>query len=102
MPAIEDNEQIYDDEIAPALREINAKCLENKIPFIAAVEWNAGQIGLTSCRVPGETLEMLMLNHCAKTGTNIDGYILGLIKYCNSKGIDTSSSIMMQKMDGKL
>lgn len=99
---IKDNEQVYDDEIAPALQKVNAICLKHKIPFVAAIEWNVGERARTVCRVPGQDLAMTMLEHCAKTGTNIDGYIIGLLRYCDSKGIDTSSSIVMQKMKGKL
>ena len=102
LKQVEDNERIYDEAIAPALRDIIIICEKHNIPFTAVAEWNAEQIGMTCCQVPGQCLSMTMINHCVKTAPNIDGYIIGLLRYAKKSGIDYSSSIVMQKMDGKL
>jgi hypothetical protein len=44
---------------------------------------------------------MIMLNHCAKMGTNVDGYVMGLVKYAKEKNIDYSGSFVMKTMAGE-
>ncbi len=94
-------EQWYEAEIAPALMEIGRKCEARGVPFVAVVEWEPEQRGRTELLPPGSSLAMVMLRHCAATAPNIDSYIIGFGRYCREQGIDTSSSIVMNRMEGK-
>ena len=95
------NERWYDEEIAPALAEIAQKCHARDIPMVAVVEYDPGKRGRTYVSTPKEGLAMTMLGHCAKMGENVDGYMIGLVRYCYEKGIDTSGSIYLRKFEPK-
>lgn len=98
------HEAWYDAEIAPELAAIAKKCEERCVPFLAVVEyapasgsgpartWHRGRTGF----LPKDAgLEMVMLHHCVKMGVNVDGYIIGLRRYCKEEGIDTSASLFL-------
>ena len=89
------NEKYYDEEIAPALAELAKKCAAKKMAFVAVVEYLPGECGETSMLSNDADLGMIMLKHCAKMGTNIDGYVFGLLRYCNKHNIEYDSSIVM-------
>ena len=91
-----DNERWYDDEIAPLLLEIARKCDAKGVPFLAAVEYAPGDRGKTFVN-PTESLAMTMLSHCCKMGTNIDGYLIGIQRYCHENNVDTSQSIYLNR-----
>lgn len=91
------NEEWYDKEIAPILLELANKCGDRGMAFVSVVEYEAGKRSQTTRLPDGSGLAMVMLNHCAKMGENVDGYVLGLKRYCDINGIDTGSSIVMVK-----
>ena len=93
-----DNEEFYDREIAPVLLELMEKCLARDMAIIAVVEYKNGETGRTTGLPANASLPMVMINHCAKTVPNIDGYILGVAKYCRQNGISLGSSIVMERM----
>lgn len=95
-----ESEQFYDDEIAPALREIMTKCQERGMSFLGLVEYSPGERGRTTVLQPEAGLEMVMATLCAKAGANIDSFMIGLARYCHDKGIDTSQSIVMRQWFG--
>lgn len=90
------DEEWYDQEIAPALAEIGKKCKERGASMIATVEYAKGERGSTIVRGPDTGLEMVMLELCAKSGTNVDRYLLSLRRFCEESGIDTGESIFMR------
>jgi hypothetical protein len=90
------SEKIYDDEIAPKLKEAGELCVKHGIPFLAVVEWEQGKIGRTDYQTKDECLEMIMIRHCAKTAPNIDGYIIGLVRWAKKHGVDFSRSFVMK------
>ena len=96
-----DNEEFYDKEIAPVLKDLMEKCLARDVAIVAVVEYKTGETGRTTGLPPNASLPMVMINHCAKTVPNIDGYILGIAKYCKKNGINLSSSIVMERMGFK-
>jgi hypothetical protein len=96
---MENSEQFYDEEIAPAVLAIAQKCEENGIPFLSVTEYAPGKFGETAVRTPDETLKLTMVRHCLKTAPNIDGYIIGLVKYLKEKGVDTSASIVCRTLE---
>lgn len=91
------NEKWYDAEIAPALLELSRKCGERGMAFIAVVEYDPKSRGRTSFIPEPQSLEMVMINHCAKMGNNIDGYLMGLMRHCDKNKIDYSNSIFLHR-----
>lgn len=93
------NEEWYDAEIGPKLRELSTACADRGMSFQACVEYAPDQLAQTYQMMhPG--LKMQMVQYCARTAPNIDSYVIGLAKHCREKGIDTSASIIMQKLTG--
>ena len=90
-------EKIYDKEIAPKLLEIAKLCEANGIPFLAVAEWSPGKVGRTELRTNDECLEMVMMHHCAKTAPNIDGYLIGLIRWAKENNVSMDSSIFLKQ-----
>lgn len=93
-----DNEKFYDEEIAPALAEIAKKCMDRGMSITAVVEYNPGEPGITAWLGKDAGLAMIMLRHCAKMGTNLDGYVMGLMGYAKDKGVKMGSSIVARLM----
>lgn len=94
-----DNEKFYDDEIAPMLLEVSKRCEAMAISFIGVVEYEHGSRGRTSTIHSDAGLEMRMLDFCARTGSNVDAYIISLIRYCRRNNIPFDSSIVMNRMN---
>jgi aspartate 1-decarboxylase len=96
------NEEWYDKEVAPKLRELSKLCGDKGMAFIAVVEYAPGERGRTVAIPSNAGTAMIMLNHCANMGENIDGYIIGLRRWARENGVDTSGSIVMNQLDGKI
>jgi hypothetical protein len=90
-------EDWYDKEIAPKLLELSQQCYDHGMSFLSIVEYERGSRARFRRLTKDAGLEMTMIDHCAHTAPNIDGYVLGLIKYCREKGIDTGASLIMQR-----
>lgn len=89
-------EDWYDREIAPKLLELCQACQERGMPFLSVVEYEPGSRSSTFMLGENPGLEMVMIQHCAKTAPNIDGFMIGLLRYCREKGIDTSGSMFVR------
>ncbi len=94
----ESNEEWYDREIAPALKDLAEACHQRGLSFLAAVEYESGNRSRTEWLTRDAGLEMVMLKYCAQTAPNLDGYVIGLIKYCCEKGISMDSSIVARML----
>lgn len=92
-----ENEEWYDREIAPKLRKLCEACMKRGLSFAAQVEYEPGSRARTEWLAPNAGLEMVMIRHCAATAPNIDGYVIGLIRYCREKGIPTDASIVARQ-----
>jgi hypothetical protein len=90
-----DKERFYDDVLAPALKDIASKCIEQGMSFVASVEYEPGERGSTRVIGPNSGLAMVMLGLCDKAGVNIDSSILGLARHTKSNNIDTQGSLVM-------
>lgn len=93
-----ENEQWYDREIAPKLLELGESCRARGMSFLSVVEYEPGNRSRTFTVTDNADLEMVMIQHCAQTAPNLDSYVIGLIRYCREKGIDTRASIVMQQL----
>jgi hypothetical protein len=91
------NEEWYDKKIAPKLAELANQCGERGMSFLSVVEYEPGSRSRTQRLTNGAGLEMTMIAQCAMTAPNIDGFMIGLAKYCREKGIETSASFVMQQ-----
>jgi len=94
------NEEFYDSEIAPKLLELANQCGDRGMSFVSVVEYAPGERSTTKRLMTDAGLAMVMLAHCAKMGENVDGYIMGLMRYCREKSIDISASIILSKFTG--
>ena len=93
-----ENEEWYDREIGPKLRELCAACNAHGMAFISAVEYAPDKLAQTYQAPSTAGLKYVMLQYCARTVPNIDSYVIGLIKYCREKGINTDESIIMRRL----
>lgn len=80
------SEQFYDDEIAPVLRELSAKCVAKGIPFLAVVEYEPDCIGRTEFLPPVATIGMLMAVWAARAKGNADALIMAMQKHGRQHG----------------
>jgi hypothetical protein len=93
-----ENEDWYDREIAPKLAKLANACGNRGLSFIAVVEYESGNQATTTRFSEGAGLAMTMISHCAQTAPNLDGFVIGLARYCQEKGIDTGASIVMRQL----
>lgn len=91
------NEEWYDREIAPKLLELSNLCGNRGMSFVSTVEYAPGKRSRTQRLTPSAGLEMNMLALCAASGLNVDGYMIGLIRYCREHNIDTSQSAFLNQ-----
>lgn len=91
-----ENEDWYDREIAPKLLELSKACHDRGMSFLSVVEYEPGGRAQTRRLTDKPSLEMTMIQHCANTAPNVDGYMMGLYRHCREKGIDTSASMVMR------
>lgn len=94
-----EDEQWYDDEIAPMLLEVSKRCEARGVSFIGVVEYEAGSRGRTETVADNAGLEIRMLDFCARSGSNVDAYIIALIRYCRNREIPMDSSIVLNRMN---
>ena len=94
-----ESEKVYDEEIAPKLHEVGKLCEKHGIPFLAVAEYTPAMIGKTAVRTNDECIEMVMIRHCAKTAPNIDGYVIGLLRWAKKNNVDMSGSIVMSRFE---
>jgi len=92
-----ENEQWYDAEIAPALLALAERCKEREMSLVAVVEYAPGERGATYQLTESAGLPMVMLQLCGMAGENVDGYMIGLTRYCKKHGIDTGASMFMTR-----
>lgn len=92
------NEEFYNVEIAPALLELGQKCVDRRMSFVAVIEYKPNEPGTTAWLGENAGLAMVMAQHCAMMGTNLDGYVMGILRYAKENGIDFSGSIVARQM----
>lgn len=94
------DEEWYDKEISPKLLELAEECGKRGLSFVSVVEYEPGSRAHIRRLTEDAGLEMMMIEHCATTAPNIDGYVIGLARYCREKGIPIGASMVMQKLTG--
>lgn len=94
-------EQFYDEEIAPALLAIANRCNERGIPFVASVEYKTGEHATTFQLGPDACLAMQMVYMCSRTAPNVDSYLINLIRHAKQNGISMEESMFLNKYADK-
>lgn len=94
----QDNEAIYDAEIAPVLAKLAERCTQIRMPFIAVAEYRPGEHGRTAVSVTGQGLAMSIVGIAAQTGVNVDALMINIMKHCQQNGIDTGASIFLRRL----
>lgn len=89
------DEQWYDEEIAPKLKEISDACKAKERSFLATVEFNADERGHTINMCEGASVAMTMQHILMRSRGNIDGFVMQVQRWAKAKGIDTSQSIVL-------
>ena len=91
------SEKLYDEVIAPKLREIGELCQKNGVPFVAMVEWEPGQEGRTELMPLSASMAMHITALAARCGNNVDSLFIAIARFCEKHEIDTSRSIVLGK-----
>lgn len=89
------SEKLYDEEIAPKLKELSELCQRAGIPFVALVEYAPGEHGRTEFVPMSASIQMHITTMAARCNANVDGLMIGIKRTCERKGIDTSASIYL-------
>lgn len=97
-----ERERIYDEFIAPKLLEVADLCRTHDLPMIAAVQYSGDSWGETSVTgvVGGEHLALTMMRIAARARGNLDSFVISLLRYCAGKRIDTSASMVANRVLG--
>lgn len=90
------NEEWYDKELAPKLRELADQAGARGMSFVSVVEYAPDHRSRTTLLGPHAGIAMKMLTLCAAAGENVDGYMIALTRHCRENGIDTSASMVMR------
>lgn len=91
------SEALYDERVAPLLKQAAEICIDLNLPFLAVVEYGPDKRGETRVITPDEGLAMTMARGVIQHGINVDGYLIGLIRHCNKNGIDITGSMFLGK-----
>lgn len=94
-PTEASKEQVYDDVIAPKLREIAAVCRQYDIGFVSEVEWNKGKAGRTVYLPADASWAVRMVEACMRCNGNVDQFILACVQYARIHG---HNSVFMKDM----
>ena len=81
-----DKEEFYDQEIAPALLVLCKRCQDRGISFVAKVEWEPGESGMTAFVAEGAGIGMVTAAWAAKANGNADSLIFAMMKQARERG----------------
>lgn len=90
------NEEWYDAEVTPKLRELANACHERGMSFFSDVEYEPGKRAGTYYLTESAGIEMHLLHIMAMTAPNIDAFLINLIRYAKEKGLDLESSMFLR------
>jgi hypothetical protein len=82
------NEEWFDAEIAPALLTLAKRCEERGVSFLNIAEYDPtdGRTTRTMVLAPGHSLGMKVVELSMRTKDNVDGLIMGLMRYARAHG----------------
>lgn len=91
------SEKLYDDEIAPKLKELSEVCQRAGVPFLALVEYEPGEHGRTEYAPDSASLQMHIASFAARCDGDVDALVIAIARFCKRKGIDVSGSIVLTR-----
>lgn len=81
-----EKEDFYDQEIAPKLLALCKECQDRGVSFVAKVEWEPGESGMTAFVAEGAGIALLIASWAAKANGNADALIMALMKHGREYG----------------
>lgn len=91
-----ESEKFYDEEIAPALRELSDRCRSKGINFLAMAEFNHGEVGLTMAREGAAGPQFRLTSTAATAMGNVDQMMLSLLEWHRKAG---SGSLFLKVLE---
>lgn len=82
----QERESFYDIQVAPVLRELNARCVAKGLSFLAVVEWAPGEHGRTFGCAPMAGLGIKLANAAAHANGNADVIIWAMMDHAHKHG----------------
>lgn len=80
------SEKVYDDEIAPKLKEISELCQRHGMPFVALCEYEPDQLGRTEFMPPDAGAAMTIAAYAARCDANVDSLMIAIQRYSEKHG----------------
>ena len=93
------NEEFYDNEIAPELARLARKCSERGMSFMAAVEYEHGEIAETSIAACGFSWVFEMPRLALKCLGNLDKFIFAAASRARRRDdVDANASMVLKML----
>lgn len=86
------SEAIYDEQVAPLLKQVGDLCLQHGFSFAAACEYAPGDTGLTFTTTidPDKTgATMVLADLGVRARGNFDALVMGVMRYARKHGHDS-------------
>lgn len=90
-----DNEQFYDDHVAPVLADLAKKCTDRGMHLCAFVEFDAGEFGTTCGVASTPSFSFLLAEAAMRCRGNVDSLFAALAKHAREHG---HSSLILSQM----
>lgn len=94
-------ELVFGRDLEPAVMAMAQKCAELGMPLSLAIEKEPGNTAYVFSKVDegaGVTLETAIIRLAIQHAPNIDGIVLGILKFCAANKIDVSGSIVARAL----
>ena len=90
----------WEQEVEPQLKKIGEACVERGVPFVAVGEVSGENGGCYETSWIGDRPSAsIMLSLCAaRCGGNVDSLLINFMRWCDSVGIDASSSMVLRRI----
>lgn len=95
------NEQFYDQEIAPQLKLLMNKCAERNMPFIAVVEFEHEQCGLTADVPESASVWVHLVLHAYATKGNLDAFVIRVVRWAQERKISIEETMIGHLLKGR-
>ncbi|MAY78597.1 MAG: hypothetical protein CL802_13660 [Citromicrobium sp.] len=83
------SEQVYDDKVAPLLRQVAEICMQHKMTLIARVEWERDKAGITQIVPDDAGIGQKLTQLAAHSHGNIDALCLSAVRHfdCSASAV---------------
>lgn len=93
-------EQLYDNEIAPKLRQLAERCQELDMPLFAAVDYGTGEeaLGCTVCPHKNSGIQWKLISFAAGCKGNLDLLIRQIVRHAEKHGHSSAYIHLLQSV----